>query len=176
LVCEALGKGEQSVILRKGGIAEGRAGFSFEHPEFYLFPTWFHGQLGKIRGEDAVLPVQISELVTISHAVMVEWSGLIGDKAAVHRLKDLHILEPAVIEERFVYSQGEEEHPGIYVAFVRAYRLEPPVSFPMESRFGGCRSWVEIPEIDPGAMVSVLSDEEHRERREIFSRLLGVTL
>jgi hypothetical protein len=175
LVCEALGKGEQSVILRKGGIAEGRAGFSFEHPEFYLFPTWFHGQVEKIRGEGAVLPVQISELVTISHAVAVEWSGLIGDKEAVHRLKDLHILEPSVIEERFVYSQGKEKHLGIHVAFVRTYRLEASVSFPMEGRFGGCRSWLEIPEIDPGAMVSVLSDEDHDHRREIFSRLLDVT-
>jgi hypothetical protein len=27
LVCEALGRGEQTIILRKGGIAEGRGGF-----------------------------------------------------------------------------------------------------------------------------------------------------
>jgi hypothetical protein len=29
IVCEALGRGGQSIILRKGGIAEGREGFSF---------------------------------------------------------------------------------------------------------------------------------------------------
>ena len=34
LICDALGRGEQSIIMRKGGIAEGRAGFRFEHPEF----------------------------------------------------------------------------------------------------------------------------------------------
>jgi len=175
LVCDALGKGEQCVILRKGGIAEGRAGFSFEHPEFYLFPTWFHGQLDKIRSDGAVLPIQAPETVIISHAVAVEWSGRVADKEAVHRLKDLHILEPSVIEERFVYSQGKGEPEGIHVAFVRVYRLEPEVSFPMEARFGGCRSWVEIPEIDPGTLVSVLSDEDHERRRELFSRLLGVS-
>src|SRR5438477_1344443 len=38
LVCDALGRGEQSVILRKGGIAEGREGFSFRYREFFLFP------------------------------------------------------------------------------------------------------------------------------------------
>ncbi|MFL6569175.1 MAG: DUF1802 family protein, partial [Chthoniobacterales bacterium] len=27
LVCEALGRGEQRIIIRKGGIAEGRDGF-----------------------------------------------------------------------------------------------------------------------------------------------------
>ena len=42
LVCDALGRGEQSIILRKGGIAEGRAGFRFQHPEFLLLPTLFH--------------------------------------------------------------------------------------------------------------------------------------
>ena len=30
LICDALGRGEQSIILRKGGIAEGRAGFRFD--------------------------------------------------------------------------------------------------------------------------------------------------
>ena len=37
VVCEALGSGRQSIILRKGGIAEGREGFSFKHREFFLF-------------------------------------------------------------------------------------------------------------------------------------------
>ena len=49
LVCEALGRGMQSVILRKGGIAEGREGFSFRHREFFLFPTFFHEQVAKVR-------------------------------------------------------------------------------------------------------------------------------
>jgi len=44
VVCEAIGSGRQDVIFRKGGIHEGRDGFSFKHPEFYLFPTLFHAQ------------------------------------------------------------------------------------------------------------------------------------
>jgi hypothetical protein len=49
LVCDAFGRGEQSIILRKGGIAEGREGFSFRHREFFLFPTFFHEQVAKVR-------------------------------------------------------------------------------------------------------------------------------
>ena len=49
LACNALGHGAQSVILRKGGIAEGREDFSFRHREFFLFPTFFHEQIGKVR-------------------------------------------------------------------------------------------------------------------------------
>lgn len=45
LVCGALGRGEQHVLIRKGGIAEGRAGFRFRHDAFFLFPTLFHEQL-----------------------------------------------------------------------------------------------------------------------------------
>src|SRR6201995_425311 len=49
LICEALGRGAQSLIIRKGGIAEGRDGFRFKHPDFLLFPTLFHEQAAKLR-------------------------------------------------------------------------------------------------------------------------------
>ena len=41
VVCAALATGQQSLILRKGGIHEGRDGFRVEHREFWLFPTVF---------------------------------------------------------------------------------------------------------------------------------------
>lgn len=176
LVCEALGRGDQSVILRKGGIAEGRGGFGFDHTEFYLFPTWFHGQLDKVRTPAAVLPLQDPESVTVSHFASVEWSGRVGDREAVHRLTEFHILESSVVEERFAYdtASGSLGGDGIHVAFVRVYRLEPPATLPMRKEFGGCRSWIELPEIEPAALVSVLSDEEHNRRRERLSGLLGI--
>jgi hypothetical protein len=182
LVCDALGSGEQSLLLRKGGIAEGYDGFGFEHTEFYLFPTWFHAQVEKVRGH-TLLPKQIPDFVTLSYAATIEWSDRLNDKEAVRRLSELHILQESVIEERFQYDNGksasddlgkESSGRGIHVAFVRIYRLEPAVTLPMDSRFGGCRSWVEIPEIEPEAMVSVLSDEEHARRKNRFSELLGV--
>src|SRR5690349_20791125 len=49
LVCKALGEGAQSLIIRKGGIAEGRAGFRFQHEDFLLFPTLFHEQVAKLK-------------------------------------------------------------------------------------------------------------------------------
>ena len=48
-VCEALGLGAQSIILRKGGIHEGRGGFHFQHASFWLFPTGFHNQAEQLR-------------------------------------------------------------------------------------------------------------------------------
>ena len=176
LVCEALGRGEQSLLLRKGGIAEGAQGFGFEHTEFFLFPTWYHAQVDKVRS-GGILPDQVENLVMVSYAASIEWSGRVNDLDAVRRLEDLHVLHESVIEERFAYDTGTEEGSplGIHIAFVRIYRLEPSIAFSMEQKFGGCRSWVELPDITPGAMVSVLSDEENERRKICFSRALGVS-
>jgi hypothetical protein len=107
LVCDALGRGEQSLLLRKGGIAEGVSGFGFEHSDFFLFPTWFHAQAEKVKGEHLVLPEQDPENVTITYTATIEWSGRVNDKEAVHRLSELHVLDASVIEDRFAYSQGK---------------------------------------------------------------------
>ena len=131
----------------------------------------------KVRTPNAVLPEQVPGSVTLSHVASLEWSGRISDKQAVHRLAELHVLDASVIEERFEYDTGTGTlgGNGINVAFVRVYRLEPPVTLPMEKAFGGCRSWIDLPRIDAGALVSVLSDEEHGRRRELFASLLGVS-
>ncbi|HTA30560.1 MAG TPA: DUF1802 family protein, partial [Candidatus Cybelea sp.] len=44
VVVDALLRGGQIVLLRKGGLREGPGGFKIEHPEFLLFPTLFHQQ------------------------------------------------------------------------------------------------------------------------------------
>ena len=48
IVVDALGRGEQIIILRKGGIREGRDGFQVDHPQFLLFPTRFHEQRAEV--------------------------------------------------------------------------------------------------------------------------------
>ncbi|HEX4640711.1 MAG TPA: DUF1802 family protein, partial [Chthoniobacterales bacterium] len=58
---------------------------------------------------------------------------------------------------RFEYKAA-----GLHVALVRVFRLEPSWTFPDRPAYGGCRSWVNLPEI-PAAMglEPVLSDEQH---------------
>ena len=72
LVCAALGEGRQTVIIRKGGIAEGRAGFAFQHREFFLFPTFFHEQLERVRTTEPVLPEPVPNVIEISCFARVE--------------------------------------------------------------------------------------------------------
>ena len=72
LVCEALGRGEQSILLRKGGIAEGRSGFGFRHDEFFLLPTFFHEQIVKVRTPDAQIPAAREGEIEIRYFAKLE--------------------------------------------------------------------------------------------------------
>ncbi len=175
-VCEALGSGEQSLLLRKGGIAEGKKGFGFEHQEFFLFPTWFHGQLEKMRSTytPAVI-AETPEILTLEYVATVEWSGFVTDREKVAQLERLHVLHDSVIDERFDYN-AEKTDRGIYLAFVRVYRMNPVIQLPMEKKFGGCRSWVQLPAVTPGALVSVLSDEEHAVRKNFLKQMLALKI
>jgi hypothetical protein len=170
LVCEALGSGGQSVIIRKGGIAEGRAGFTFKHENFFLFPTWFHEQLGMTNlPVETVVPEAPGEELEIRFAATVEWTRLVSDLDLVNKLREFHILQDKVVKERFNYDDVR----GVHVAFVRVYRLDPPARLANDKKFGGCRSWIEIPDIDDHALVSVISDEEHERRKRLLIELLG---
>jgi hypothetical protein len=174
-VCEALGSGRQSIILRKGGIAEGRAGFSFKHRSFLLFPTWFHEQAQKVRHEAVKQLLSAMEKpadgpVEIKYAADIESSRIVTSWDVAESLAPLHILQPDVIRERFNY----DEAPGLHVAFVRVFRLEPVWQFPDEKKYGGCRSWVDLPETPNDLRLeAVLSDEEHSKRLDEFLAIVG---
>ena len=142
LVCEALGEGRQTIILRKGGIAEGRDGFAFQHREFFLFPTFFHEQPERVRIPREVLPASLPNEIEIRYFAQVAATRVITNWEEVCALEPRHILEESVVRERFEYDDA----PGVHVAFVQIFRLEPVWRFPDEKAYGGCRSWVELPE------------------------------
>jgi len=142
LVCNALGEGKQNVIIRKGGIAEGRDGFAFRHREFFLFPTFFHEQLERVRLAGALLPEPRPGEIEIRWFARVKETRIITDWEEVRALEPLHILEESVVRERFDY----DEAPGLHVAFVKVSRVDPVWRFPDAKAYGGCRSWLKLPE------------------------------
>lgn len=165
IVCEAMGRGEQSIILRKGGLAEGRAGFGFRHPEFFLFPTFFHEQVVKVRVKDADLPQAREGEIEVRYFAKVITATHITSWETASALEPLHILQPSVVRERFDYDKA----PGLHVALVRVFRLAPGWIFPDASRYGGCRSWVTLPECPSETLFEpVLTDRDHEERATRF--------
>src|SRR5438477_11784651 len=118
LVCEALGHGEQSILLRKGGIAEGRQGFGFRHSEFFLFPTFFHEQVVKIRKPNAQIPAAHDGEIEIRYFAKIEAVKKIVAWETAAALEPFHILAESVVRERFEFKDA-----GLHVALVRVFRL-----------------------------------------------------
>ena len=169
IVCEALGEGRQNVILRKGGIAEGRDGFAFRYREFFLFPTFFHEQIEKTRLTDAIVPQPNELQVIIRFLARVEHACRIESWETVAALECFHVLKQSVVQERF----DEGRAPGVHAAFVRVFRLDQNWILPNEKSYAGCRSWVELP--DPPATMRlepVLGDTEHAEIEKRFLRTI----
>ena len=186
LVCDALGSGAQSIIIRKGGIAEGRAGFRFQHGEFLLFPTLFHEQVAKLKlPPDAALPaLRADGQHEITLRARVEWTRDVSEISVARRLTSFHCWQDSEIEKRFHYelpaakrdagrSNGEPVAGGVSVAFVRVEKMSAPFVFPDSPRFGGCRSWIELPDPSSGVMFSpVLNEATHHERETAIRALL----
>jgi hypothetical protein len=168
-VCEALAAGRQTIILRKGGIHEGREGFRVAHSRFWLYPTNFH-QAADSLAPDAgefiaralagtkpgpgvpLVPIRLFAEVSEIHELTTE--------AAALRLAGLHIWSEATVRQRFAYRQ-----PGLFLLVVRVFALVVPVQVRESPEMDGCKSWVELPEPIPTTnLVPVVSDEKFSDR------------
>ena len=164
-MCEALGAGAQSLILRKGGIHEGRGGFWWKHERFFLFPTHFHEQSTQFTwGDGAEPPAPEEGSHTIRLFAEVTHKQQLTTWEETARLAPFHFWTEEAIRARFDYT----DEAGISLAWLRVYRLEKRWTFPDERKFGGCRSWLDLPAVSEDlAAVSVLSDAEDARRREL---------
>ena len=175
VIVDALGRGDQVLILRKGGINEGRGGFHVEHPEFLLFPTLFHQQ------RDSVLPLAQKRFDEIAPhfppadrlqleflAKVVAWQRLDSLEAA-DRFRGQHVWRDEVIAQRFDWGRAK----NIFAIAVRVFRLPRAIALPMLPAYGGCKSWVELEtEIDTAGSLPVLSEEQFATKRKRFDAAL----
>lgn len=154
VVCDALASGRQSIILRKGGIHEGRHGFSFAHEEFFLFPTRFHAQAGQVReGQVETLPEwQPGDIVRITHHARALCAVTLRDWDQVAALEPHHILAEATVRDRFDWEGKGMSSGSIHVALVEVSRLATPWELPYQPSFGGCRSWIQLPAPPAGSL------------------------
>jgi len=175
-ICDALGHGDQTIILRKGGIAEGNDGFLWQHREFFLFPTAHHDHENQLKSDtvtnDSSFSKQAGDQIEISLRAQIIWSADLDSLDAAAKLDSFHIWKPEVIDQRFDYSDSK----GIRLALLRVYRLKTPWVLDDRPDFGGCRSWLELPEPDTEHMdlESVMSDEDFSRQKNQLEQLLSV--
>jgi len=171
IICQLLLQGRQALILRKGGIAEGREGFAFSHDQFYLMPTRFHEQILQTRlpSDTPIPPPPPENQIIIEARATILRTCVLTRWEQVDALAPLHFWSEPTIRQRF----AADATPGISVALVRIERLTPAHRFADHRRYGGCRSWVEIPPPAPSTQFEpVLPDPVLQALRTHFDQLL----
>ena len=145
VLADAIGRGEQMLLLRKGGIADPAGGFQLKQREFWLYPTWEHQKEEFLRPEfrprlkqaappGADVPLQVYAGVACQKEVK-ELSGLA-------KLQRYHLWSEEFLRQRQAYKP---ELPT-QVLVLRAYRLRKPALHPVRPEYAGCKSWVELGE------------------------------
>jgi hypothetical protein len=174
VVVEALGQGEQMIILRKGGIHEERGQFHADHREFWLFPTQFHeAERSIIPSKHPVLrslaATALKDLVDIQYYAVVDAVLRITDSAVLARLQGHHIWNEQTLHERFEFGR----EPGLNALLTRVYRRPAPVRLPLRESYGGCKSWLELEQgLSTEGLTPVLADVDYnRQGEEIRERL-----
>jgi hypothetical protein len=153
----ALGRGEQVVLIRKGGIADPK--FGLEADRFYLFPTNFH------EGGAAPTPTAIP----ITHWCEVVKTWEVRDLSALLRLESQVVFDRATLETRYRFRPDQ----AIHVIGVRTFALPDATSVPMNARYEGCRSWVSLDEeIDIDGSRPVLATEQLQQKIEAIAAAL----
>lgn len=176
VVCNALERGRQVVILRKGGILEYRQGFEVKHERFLMFPTFEHqtkdhlqpdyaGRYGEIA--QSAPPSGITRLSSYADAKLV---CEITDSAALGKLEKFHVWNESYVNARMDYNPSKP----MSVILLRVFVLKSPIEIPTQESWAGCRSWVPLEvDADTAGASPALTDSQFesvaREFREVLS-------
>jgi hypothetical protein len=176
IVVDALGRGEQIIILRKGGISEGRGGFQMEHQRFLLFPTLFHQQRESVVPDaqaryDVIAPnFPPKDKLRLEYFAEVVQVKRLHSLAEANALHGQHIWRDEVIAERFDWGKSK----SIYAVAVRVFKLPQLVELPMVSAYDGCKSWIQLEhEVHTDGGRPVLDDITFDARLTRFRNVIG---
>jgi hypothetical protein len=161
-VIAALGRGEQVILIRKGGIAD--PGFGLEATRFYLFPTNFH---------EGGAPSTSAARIPITHWCEAIRTWRVHDLETLYRLEPLVVLDRPTLETRFRFRPDQ----AVNIIGVRTFALARPVEIELSEAYAGCRSWVSLDqEIDIDESRPVLRDEVLEGRMESVDALLSAAV
>ena len=167
VVVDALKAGCQSIILRKGGVAELGGEFRVDHDRFWLFPTFEHQNAAELKPEAHETLTRLTReapkdrTVPIDTLAEVERVWFVDDLERLHALDHLCIWSRASVEKRFAYG-GKL---GLYVIAVHTRVLEKPAVIADLPRYVGCRTWVDLdapiapPPAPPTTIRCAIADE-----------------
>src|SRR5262245_28289119 len=177
VICAALAQGKQTLILRKGGIAEQSGDFQVEQQRFWLFPTYTHQQRTGVIAGAAPLLDEVEK--TKPHAGMIRlshWAEVMGiyhvhDELPALMLAHLHLWSEATVRQRFAYRS-----PGLFVLAARVYEAPSLIDIADSPEYQGCKSWVRLDHgLPTDGSKAVLSDERYANLKRQLDLLLMPT-
>ena len=172
-VVKALENGNQTVLLRKGGILETASGFNVESKKFLLFPTYEHQQHDSLKSQfyGYLSDVRENQPKTgvnriTSYAEVIEESNVI-DMKKIEELSPFHIWSDSYIKERMKWIPQKP----MKAIFLKVYKIQQS-EVPILPEYHGCKSWIDI-NVNVEAGRSVLSDQELKEKLERFREIIN---
>ena len=179
IAVEALARGEQILLLRKGGIHEDGKDFRVIHREFLLYPTYEHQKSDLLRAEhqpalEALLEQpRDDKRITFTHFAIAEEVLEVEDQGKVDDLAPHYIWTTDYAQSRLRWKPMLP----LSVMLLRAYRLEAPVTVPWLPEYSGCTSWVEVlTDVPLGRMKPVLTDAEFQAQADAIKGSLGLAV
>lgn len=169
-VADALAGGRQSIILRKGGIDEGPAGFAPEHPAFWLYPTWTHQASQGLKPGAPIPEAPATGVVPLPGLAVVEGLHRVDDPGRLDALAGLTAWSLDTVLQRYHYRG-----PGLWVLRVRVWVPSVPAAVAERAEYAGCRSWVPLAEVPAAggfrpAMGDAAFDAEGRALVEVLGQ------
>jgi hypothetical protein len=148
VACEALGRGQQILLLRKGGIREEHREFRVEHPEFLLFPTYEHQRADLLRpSAQADLARVLAERGPANQVVLGYWAAVaeifeVAEDGQLAAISPLHVWSEDYALERLRWRP----RTPLQLLALRVYRLAQACTLPVLAEYGGCKSWLTLAE------------------------------
>lgn len=175
-VLEAMARGEQLVLIRKGGLIEPGIGFELIANSFVFYPTFEHQAVNYLRPPFRPYFEAASSQRAPEGQVRVALCGLAvssttsHDPSLIERLGPYHAYNDDFLTQRLKWQPDQP----LTVVVVRAFRLVSPLTLPVSPRYAGCKSWVELdaPVSLAGAQ-PVLSDDQFASRTRALATLLA---
>ncbi|KAI8463142.1 MAG: hypothetical protein J3K34DRAFT_445044 [Monoraphidium minutum] len=179
----ALGSGEQTVLLRKGGIKELR--FTPEARSFFLFPTSFHSDQQLLKPGAAArhaaamaLEPKALDVIPLGQYAEVTGAWVTSDARVLQALDPLHVWAEGFLDARLKWRQQQP----LTLLELRVYAVSPPLLLPTSEELFGCFSWVGLPGVAAADIDAALArrapamgDAEFAERQELLrARLAGL--
>lgn len=176
VVVEAIARGRQCLLLRKGGVADPDETFELAHREFFLFPTFEHQKRDQVRAEfQPLFDEVLKRSPPAGQVILPLYAGVAGSwrvesAEQLRGFERFHIWTPEFLAMRLAYKP---EIPTLAV-LVRAYRLSKPPMTANTLAYAGCKSWVPLDTALPveGA-VPIIENQAFRKTLQSVSAHFG---